>query len=142
MFTGDHVLFGISPNITFSVGVEDSLGNYMDSLRKVRNYPVELALPGHRQTGNYAERIDKLLEHHEKRLREAVDVVTYHPGSTAYQIAGEMQWRIRAKNWREFPAVQKWYAVSECLAHLDHLRKYGAVERRWEDGAWRYYRVG
>lgn len=140
MFTGDHVLFGITPNITFFSDVEDSLGDYLDSLRKVRNYPVELALPGHRQTGNYGERIDTLLKHHEDRLAEAARVVEEHPGLAAYDIAGLMQWRIRARNWDEFPPVQKWFAVGECLSHLDYLMKRGMVRREMVDGTWKYYR--
>lgn len=142
MFTGDHVLFEITPNITFFSDVEDSLGDYLDSLRKVRNYPVELALPGHRRTGNYVERIDELLRHHEERLAEAVRVVEEHPGLAAYDIAGLMQWRIRARNWAEFPPIQKWFAVGECLSHLDYLMKRGAVRRQMADGIWKYFRVG
>jgi glyoxylase-like metal-dependent hydrolase (beta-lactamase superfamily II) len=46
MFTGDHVLFDITPNITAWPDVEDSLGNYLKSLRAVRKYPVKTALPG------------------------------------------------------------------------------------------------
>ncbi len=141
MFTGDHVLFEITPNITFFSDVEDSLGDYLDSLRKVRNYPVELALPGHRRTGDYQARIDALLKHHEERLAEAAKLTEHYPGLTAYDIAGLMQWRIRARNWDEFPPVQKWFAVGECLAHLDHLRKQGIVKREMDGGSWRYYRV-
>ncbi len=141
MFTGDHILFGISPNITFFSDVEDSLGDYLDSLRKVRNYPVELALPAHRQTGNYQERIDVLLAHHEERLAEAERIIAQNPGRTAYDIAGLMQWRIRARNWEEFPPVQKWFAVGECLAHLDYLMKRSRVRRESQDGTWRYFKI-
>lgn len=141
MFTGDHVLFGITPNITFFSDVEDSLGDYLDSLRKVREYPVELALPGHRQSGDYQLRIDELLKHHEERLAEALRVVDENPGLTAYEIAGLMQWRIRARNWDDFPAVQKWFAVGECLSHLDYLMKRGFVQRLIQDEMWKYYKV-
>lgn len=141
MFTGDHVLFGITPNITFFSDVEDSLGDYLNSLRKVQDYPVELALPGHRQTGDYQARIKALLAHHEERLAEVCRIVREHPGLTAYEIAGLMQWRIRARNWEEFPAVQKWFAVGECLSHLDHLMKRGMVKREMRDTIWRYDEV-
>ena len=33
LFTGDHVLFDISPNITSWLEMEDALGSYLDSLR-------------------------------------------------------------------------------------------------------------
>lgn len=139
MFTGDHVLFGISPNIICSFNNDDSLGNYLESLKKVQNYPVKLALPGHRETGHYEKRIDTLLMHHSKRLEEIQDIIEHDSGITAYQIAGKMQWKIHAKNWEEFPVIQKWYAVGECLAHLDHLRKSERILRKKRDEVWYYY---
>lgn len=141
MFTGDHVLFDISPNITAWRGVEDSLGDYLDSLRAVREYPVKLALPGHRKTGAYRERIDALLAHHDRRLRNAEDSIREKPGMTAYEIAGLMRWKIRARSWEEFPATQKRFAVGECLSHLDYLRKRNRITRQLRDGLWRYFPV-
>lgn len=139
MFTGDHVLFDISPNITAWRNVADSLGDYMESLRAVRNYPVTLALPGHRKPGDYQSRIDELLIHHERRLKDAADWIRETPGMNAYEIAGLMRWKIRARNWEEFPAVQKRYAVGECMSHLDYLCLRGLIERKQVDGTWRYY---
>ena len=50
MFTGDTVLFDITPNITYMEGY-DTLSDYLDSLKKLERYPVELALPAHKTTG-------------------------------------------------------------------------------------------
>lgn len=38
MLTGDHVLFDITPNITLWQGVDDSLGDFLESLRKIDGY--------------------------------------------------------------------------------------------------------
>ena len=127
MFTGDHILFDISPNITAWNGVEDSLGNYLDSLRAAGTYPVTLALPGHRKEGDYHQRIRDLTAHHHRRLDEVIQILSQTPGMNAYDITGLMRWRIRARNWDDFPPVQKFFAVGECLAHLDHLVKQGKV---------------
>lgn len=138
MFTGDHILFDITPNITDWPGCEDSLGLYLDSLRKAKEFPVRLALPGHRQTGDYHARIDELLEHHAKRLAEQEHIIAQEPGHTAYELAGLMQWKIRARNWQEFPAIQKWFAVGECISHLDYLLKRGHIAKYEEGGFVRY----
>lgn len=134
MFTGDNILFDITPNITSWPGQADSLGDYLDSLRRVRSYPVKLALPAHRMTGDYAARIDALLAHHEARLAEALKVIKENPGSNAHTIAGHMTWRIRARNWEEFPIAQKWFAVGECQSHLDYLEKRGLIKKVVLDG--------
>lgn len=49
--------------------------------------------------------------------------------------------KIRAKSWADFPEVQKWFAVGECMSHLDHLIALGAVEKRMEGGFAAYYPV-
>lgn len=141
MFSGDHILFDITPNITEWSTLEDALGDYLDSLERVRDYPVKRTLPGHRATGDYHGRIDHLLAHHQKRLEEALAVVEANPGLTAYEIAGKMTWKIRADSWETFPMVQKWFAVGECLSHLDYLRKRGKVGREQREGLWRYEAV-
>lgn len=128
MFTGDHVLFDITPNITLWQNVDDSLGDYLASLKKIDKYDVQLALPGHRGTGNFHQRIADLLEHHEKRLEECYNVVLNNPDLSVYDIAGKMTWRIRCSSWEEFPANQKWFAVGECQSHLRHLARRGRVQ--------------
>lgn len=139
MFTGDHVLFDITPNITCWYKMKDSLGAYLDSLRKVHDYPVVRAFPGHRKSGDYQKRIDELLAHHARRIGEALETISAKPGLSAYDISPHLSWNIRAKSWKEFPAMQKYFAVRECVAHLDHLLEEGKIECRMEEGINRYY---
>lgn len=138
MFSGDHVLFDITPNITAWVGVENSLGDYLDSLSAIRTYDVKLTLPGHRATGNFKARIDELLRHHDARLAECLAVVKRRQGMTVYEIASHMTWKIRADSWEAFPNNQKWFAVGECMSHLDYLKAAGRV-RLEHDGAVEHY---
>lgn len=142
MLLGDHVLFDITPNITSWVGVEDSLGNYLQSLEVIRRYPIRIPLPGHRGViGDLNARTIALADHHTARLNETLDVVRTNPGLTAYEIAGRMTWRIRARNWDEFPVAQKWFAVGEAMAHLDYLAGKGQVERRMNERVGIYFAV-
>ena len=140
MFTGDNILFDITPNITAWEGVGDSLGDYLATLRAMRDYPVKLALPGHRKSGDFARRVEELLTHHQARLEEARRIVKENGGLTAYQITGRMTWKIRASSWETFPLVQKWFAMGECFSHLDRLRELGEVRRELgEDKLYHYY---
>lgn len=141
MFTGDHVLFNITPNITLWNGVEDSLGDYLDSLRKIDAYDVALALPGHRETGDFHARIAALLRHHEERLAECLEIVRENPGATVIAVAGKMTWSIRCSSWEDFPIGQKWFAVGECHSHLRHLEKLGRVVCDYSSELYRYTAV-
>ena len=40
LLSGDHILFDITPNITSWVNIEDSLGDYLESLVKIRTFPM------------------------------------------------------------------------------------------------------
>lgn len=142
MFLADHVLFDITPNITAWVGVKDSLRDYCDSLRRTKEYDVEIPLPGHRSVaGDMYSRIDEILSHHEFRLNEACEVVRSHEGITAYDAAGYMTWQIRCSSWSDFPLAQKWFAVGEVISHMDYLLGDGRIRRTLKDGIHRYYTV-
>lgn len=139
MFTGDHVLFDITPNITTWPFVRDSLGNYLDSLRAIAQYPVTLALPGHRGSGCFRQRVQALISHHQARLDEVLSLVVKYPGGTTYDIAGKMTWSIRASSWEEFPAAQKIFAIGECQSHLEYLLNRGLTQYKTEGTVHRYY---
>ena len=142
LFSGDHVLFHITPNICRWSGVADSLGNYLKSLNKVAKLEVTQLLPAHRkETGDLRARVEELKAHHTRRLREVLEVVARRPGLNAYQIAGEMRWSIRSRSWADFPLAQKFFAVGEALAHLDYLETRGLVARGM-DGGRRVYFAG
>lgn len=129
LFTGDHVLFDITPNINIWKTVKDSLGDYIDSLKKTKEIPVKIALPAHRSKHiGLEERIDQILHHHEERLEEILTAVKENPGATAYEIAGKITWSMKGKKWDEAPADQKWFAMGETLAHLYHLVILGKIE--------------
>ncbi len=141
MFTGDHVLFDISPNITSWRDVDDSLGDYLNSLRAIDKYDVAIALPGHRQTGDFHARIAQLLDHHERRLEECLYLIKENPGTNFYDLAGKMSWKIRCNSWEDFPLGQKWFAVGECQSHVWHLERRGLVSGDYSDHIMRFYAV-
>jgi len=141
MFTSDHVLFDITPNITAWDGMPDVLGTYLESLQKIYGYDTRVSLPGHRTAGTVflQERIDQIRCHHQVRLSETYEIVSRCQGMTAYEIAGHMSWNIRTRNWDSFPAGQKWFAVGEALAHLEYLLNRRKIRRESApDGTHRY----
>lgn len=122
LFTGDHILFDITPNITSWHGVHDPLSSYMESLKKIRKMEIKTALPAHRKNDmDIYERIDEILHHHRIRLEDIINIVSDYPELTACQIASKMKWSMRGKNWNDFPISQRWFAVGETIAHVEYL---------------------
>ncbi|MDD3571190.1 MAG: MBL fold metallo-hydrolase [Lachnospiraceae bacterium] len=140
MFLGDHVLFDITPNITFWNYVDNSLLNYMKSLEKIKTFSIDTALPAHRKNDmDFYVRVEEILKHHQIRLDECLRIVTENPGLHAYDIGGKMQWSMRGRNWAEFPMHQKWFAVGETIAHLDYLRAENKIYKEEKSGINLYY---
>ncbi|MCS7121007.1 MAG: MBL fold metallo-hydrolase [Archaeoglobaceae archaeon] len=131
LFSGDHVLFDITPNIGYWENF-DSLKSYVESLKGLKKLKVKIVYPGHREaSSSLKDRIDELLEHHKKRLEEVFNAVKSR--KTAWQIAQEVSWDVGYKSWEEFPVTQKWFAVSETLAHLEYLADSGEIRKIIEE---------
>jgi len=140
LFSGDHIIFDITPNITSWDGIDNSLGLYLASLEKIKKLDINITLSAHRSSmGSCHSRVDELLSHHQARLAEVYGIIKESPGLTAYQIASRMTWSIRAKDWPSFPVTQKWFAVREAAAHLDYFRCNGMIRRVLEGQTYNYY---
>ena len=133
LFCGDHILFDITPNITMWRGVPDSLGNYLESLKRMKSLDIQLALPAHRKNDmDVYDRIRQIEEHHDRRINQTLSIIREEPGLNACQIGARMTWSMRGKNWEEFPIEQKWFAIGETISHLDYLLKRGLITRHDE----------
>lgn len=128
MFCGDAVLPRISPNISYMPGVEeDPLEAFLDGLRHLEAYQVEIAYPGHRESfGGFSKRCAELVLHHEKRLEQMRLQVLAAP-CTAYDCCV-------ALFGTRLTVHQLRFAMSETLAHLIHLERRGALVRLERNG--------
>lgn len=142
LFSGDHILFDITPNITSWLRVKDSLRNYVESLEKIKKLEITKTFPGHRATSDDVySRIDEIIEHHKSRLTDTLEVIknkSAKEGLTAYEIASFMKWNMRGKSWTEFPDNQKWFAVGETLSHLDYLFNENKIEKFKDNDIYKY----
>ncbi len=130
LFTGDHILFDISPFIaSWEERYPYSLKNFISSLKKAKQLDVEIALPAHRSAGeqDVPERVDELLEHHMERLAEVMSVLSENGTLSAYTLASKMNWSIHGNGWDGYPDSQKLFAMDEALAHLEYLVDSGLI---------------
>lgn len=140
LFAGDQILYTITPNITTWPGEEDSLGDYISSLDRLKELPIKRAFAAHRDhEGDLPARIESLKQHHIERLESIEKILRGRPGISGYEVASLMKWSIRVNSWEDFPESQKWFAVGEALSHLDYLRLRGRVTREQEGGRNLYY---
>lgn len=127
--SGDHILIDITPTIQCWFDGQNPLALYLDSLDRVSTISVDLMLPGHRRLiTDHRARIDQLKDHHQKRCKEILDIIS-NDAMTAYEVAARMSWDIQCKSWEDFPLQQKWFALGEAISHLIYLEEKGQLAR-------------
>ncbi len=133
LFSGDHILGDITPNISTWLDEGNPLGEYFKSLDRVYKMDIELVLPGHRSfIYDCRGRIDQLKDHHAKRLVEVKEIISRKNSTNAFNVAAEMTWDLVADSWDDFPLMQKWFATGEALAHICYLESQGLVKREMD----------
>ena len=121
----DHILPRITPNIGLYSETErpDPLGDYLNSLSKVKDLPASLVLPGHGDPlSNLQARIAEIVEHHEQRLAQILSLLKVKP-QHAYQLT-EQLFGARLKN-----DEARRMATAEVVAHLEYLRLRDRIKR-------------
>lgn len=130
LFSGDHILPSITPNVSAHVQSGDNpLGDYLCALQKLRNLQVQKVLPAHE--GIFPDlrgRIDEIIDHHGKREAEILETMGKE-SHNAYEVSSRIAWNVPGLVWDQYPPLQKRFAVTETIAHLERLRWEGKVEK-------------
>ncbi|HEX8694536.1 MAG TPA: MBL fold metallo-hydrolase [Longimicrobium sp.] len=125
LITGDHVLPRISPHIGAGPYFEDPLAEYLASLSRLRDLPVDLVLPSHGEPfPDLGARVDGILAHHAERNQRVLALLDVP--RTSFEVALGV--------FGELPPDNLLHALRESLAHLVYLAGVGAVARE-ERGA-------
>ena len=121
LFSGDHLLPTISPNIGLHPqSGADPLADYLASLRRVARLPVDQVLPAHGDPfSDHAGRVAEIEGHHAAR-KDAIVGIAGEP-MTGWEIASRLFHEVMARN-----VFQQRLALQETLAHCQSL----AVEGR------------
>ncbi|MFJ9648619.1 MBL fold metallo-hydrolase [Streptomyces sp. NPDC101206] len=129
LFSGDHLLPGISPHIGLYEHPGDSrttdpLSDYLDSLERIARLNPAEVLPAHQHAFTDAPaRVRELLHHHEERLAGLWELLA--EPLTPWGLAERMEWN---RPWEQIPYGSRNIAVSEAEAHLRRLVKQGRAE--------------
>ena len=138
LFCGDHILSRITPNISAWDLENNYLEYFLDNLKKVLDMNVGHLYTAHRELPEDINgRITFLIEHHYERLQQVREILKEKDSQTPFEVSSKMEWAIK-KGFMEFPAMQKWFACSEGLAHLQYLFLKGELERKTINGTLHY----
>ena len=129
LLTGDHLLPRISPNVGLTpVSGDSPLTRYLESLRAMHRYRSAEALPAHEyRFRGIAELSDALIEHHDARAREVLDIVAAAGQPTIWEVAQQLTW---SRPWAEITGSMRRAALAEAEAHVEYLEREGRLIMR------------
>jgi glyoxylase-like metal-dependent hydrolase (beta-lactamase superfamily II) len=135
MFSGDHILQKITPNIGWHpYSGPDPLGDYLQSLRATLALGTTRLLPSHGPLVEDPEaRIHALLQHHDRRLEGCLEALGTAP-QTAYAVSLHVF-------GTSLDHIGRWMAMGETLSHLEHLVHQGKVAKVDDGEYMRYLRA-
>lgn len=133
LFTGDHILPTITPNVSIHAQTHGSpLADYIRSLDKLSELAVDRILPAHEyDIRDLKKRIAEIEAHHDERLAEMLGCVD-RGGSTAWEVADRVKWTTGMM--RDFAPHLQRSAVGETIAHLEYLFERGQLSKLMRDG--------
>lgn len=142
MLTGDHILDPITPHVgIWRDRPGDPLGDYIASLKKAAAAGRGGALPGHGEPfPDLGRRVEEILAHTTSREDAVLAIADRLGAVSAATVARELPWTRRNRSFDELGAWHREFAVSETIAHLEHLRARGVMTRDERDGAIAYRR--
>jgi len=128
----DHLLPSISSNPLLARPLDDSsrrpqaLVTYIESLRKTREMPIEIVLPGHGEPiTDHVGLIDSRLAGYDRRKEKLYRLIAERPRN-AYELAQAL--------WGNVAVTQAFLTLSEVIGHADLLVNEGRV-READDGS-------
>jgi glyoxylase-like metal-dependent hydrolase (beta-lactamase superfamily II) len=132
LIAADHLLAHISSNPLISRPLDGSeqrtqaLVTYIESMKKTREMPAEIVLPGHGDpVVDHVALIDDRLAKHERRKEKIYKLIAERP-QTGYELAQAI--------WGNVAVTQAFLTLSEVIGHADLLVNEGRV-REVDDGA-------
>ncbi|WP_327089748.1 MBL fold metallo-hydrolase [Nonomuraea sp. NBC_01738] len=134
LFTGDHVLPGITPHVgiyPYDRDDVDPLGDFLTSLERVADLGGDrllTALPAHEWIfPDVAARAAEIRHHHEEKLSTLAGLLADRAEPpTIWETAAMMTWN---KPWEDLPPMLRGMAAGEAAAHLRALEARGHIRR-------------
>lgn len=138
LFSGDHVLEGISPNPIMSKDPESqersrTMSQYLQSLEVISKMDIEEVYPGHGETFEDLPRVlEQFFYFHSLRENKVLQLVD-HRKNTAYGIA--------KKIYPSMEGMDVFLGVSKVIGHLDLLVDKGEIQEVKEEGISYFYKI-
>lgn len=136
-FSGDQLLFIITPSTGLFLDGSDSILAYERSQERLMSLPITMLFHSHGDIrSDFRERAAHIIEHKRKRIDSTIDVVRDLIEETngdllprGIDVIRNMGWRIPFASIDECELHQQWLIYSQGMSILDHLVMQGRLLR-------------
>jgi glyoxylase-like metal-dependent hydrolase (beta-lactamase superfamily II) len=131
LISGDQITAGIQ----FLLDRANPLADHLQSLARLREMDVKLALPGHGfPFGDHRKRIDQLLAHHQGRSEAAYGALGKN-GRDAYEVTIALDGLLSDRDPPDtLPLIRRFIHTRHTFAYLQHLAAQGRVRKEHRHG--------
>jgi glyoxylase-like metal-dependent hydrolase (beta-lactamase superfamily II) len=131
LISGDQITAGIQ----FLLDRANPLADHLQSLARLREMDVKLALPGHGfPFGDHRKRIDQLLAHHQGRSEAAYGALGKN-GRDAYEVTIALDGLLSDRDPLDMlPLIRRFIHTRHTFAYLQHLAAQGRVRKEHRHG--------
>jgi glyoxylase-like metal-dependent hydrolase (beta-lactamase superfamily II) len=137
LYAGDHALPKITPHVSlYDPYSGDPLGDFINSLNKIRGLDVVKVLPAHEWVYDDLDaRVNAIIAHHVERCGEMKKAML-EGASTVFEISSQVHWDSRP--WPQMSFWTKRMAAAETLSHLVYMRNREDISEELRDGVLHY----
>jgi len=137
LISGDEITAGIQ----FLADRPNPLGDHLQSLARLREMDVKLALPGHGSPfRDHRKRIDQLLVHHKERSEAAYGALDKN-GKDAWEVTLALDGLLPDRDPLDrLPLIRKFIHTRHTFASLQHLAVQGRARKENRDGRILFFR--
>jgi hypothetical protein len=135
MFSGDQLLFDITPTTLISLDDKDMLGQYIKSMRRLLDLQPKRLFHSHGEIrADYRRRAIRILNSRKARIDLAAKSIWQRcaeggQAPTGIEVINSLSWKIPYPSIDDAPEEQQWLIYSQGVTVLDHLVATGRVER-------------
>jgi hypothetical protein len=135
MFSGDQLLFDITPTTLISLDDKDTLGQYIKSMRRLLDLQPKRLFHSHGEIRpDYRRRAIRILNSRKARIDLAAKSIWQRcaeggQAPTGIEVINSLSWKIPYPSIDDAPEEQQWLIYSQGVTVLDHLVATGRAER-------------
>ncbi len=134
LFSGDHVLEKITPNVDYWDSDFKVIRSYRKSLKIVTELNPSLTLTAHGENlKDLRGPAQTIRDRQDTRIAEILHLVRCGH-ETVRSIASHMGWVRKFKGWDNFPAKHKWMACNQIMAFVCYMNEEKMIHKEMRKG--------